>query len=267
MSHILAKVREQSPLIHNITNQVVTNFTANGLYALGASPVMANAPEEVEEMASIANALVLNIGTLTKEQVHAMILAGKIANKRNIPVVLDPVGVGATTFRTEKAKEILQQVQITVIRGNASEIATLAGIDAEVKGVDTAGSYNMEELIRVAYQNLGVPIIITGQVDYITDGDYVTTVSNGHELLTKVTGAGCLLSSVVAAFLAVEEDVVQASSHALSYYGVVAQNASQHATMPGDFQIELLNQLYAITSEEVDAQSIIATTKLERGSI
>src|SRR5699024_11207259 len=132
------QVRRETPLIHNITNQVVMNFTANGLYAIGASPVMAHAKEEVEEMTQIANALVLNIGTLTIDLVEAMILAGKAANKVGIPVVLDPVGVGATQFRTESARRILDKVDITVVRGNAGEIANLAGVDLAVKGVDGA---------------------------------------------------------------------------------------------------------------------------------
>ncbi|MFP3324828.1 hydroxyethylthiazole kinase, partial [Planococcus sp. SIMBA_160] len=136
-SNLLEKVRANNPLVHNITNQVVTNFTANGLLALGASPVMANAKEEVAEMAQLADALVLNIGTLTKDTVEAMVIAGQAANEKGVPVLLDPVGVGATTFRTRTAKQLLQQVKISVVRGNAAEIAHLLGVDGwQSKGVD-----------------------------------------------------------------------------------------------------------------------------------
>lgn len=143
-------LQEKQPLIHNITNQVVMNFTANGLYAIGASPVMAHAKEEIEEMAQIADAVVLNIGTLTQDQVDAMILAGKSANKAGVPVVLDPVGVGATTFRTSSALRILDKVDVTIIRGNAGEVANLAGMEVKVKGVDVTGDLQNENLATLA---------------------------------------------------------------------------------------------------------------------
>nr|WP_266095245.1 hydroxyethylthiazole kinase [Gracilibacillus oryzae] len=251
MTDLLAKIRKQQPLIHNITNVVVTNFTANGLYALGASPVMANAKEEAGEMASIANAVVLNIGTLTKEQVESMISAGKAANEAGVPVVFDPVGVGATPFRTKSAQAILEQVNVSAIRGNAGELANLAGVSVEVKGVDSSGEFDMDELVSLAYKKLQVPLAITGPLDYIIDGTRKAVISNGHPLLTKVTGAGCLLSSIVGAFLAVEKDTFKAMTQAVYCYGVAAEEAAGKAHLPGDFQIELLNQLYAVTDELV----------------
>ncbi|MEN2448755.1 hydroxyethylthiazole kinase, partial [Bacillus sp. JR_15] len=155
-SHLLEKVRAENPLVHNITNQVVTNFTANGLLALGASPVMANAKEEVAEMAQLADALVLNIGTLTKETVEAMIMAGQSANKKGIPVLLDPVGVGATAFRMKAAKQLLEQVNMTVVRGNAAEIAHLLEVDGwESKGVDAkAANGDVSALVKQAARTL-----------------------------------------------------------------------------------------------------------------
>ncbi len=147
-------LQEKQPLIHNITNQVVMNFTANGLYAIGASPVMAHAKEEIEEMAQIADAVVLNIGTLTQDQVDAMILAGKSANKAGVPVVLDPVGVGATTFRTSSALRILDKVDVTIIRGNAGEVANLAGMEVKVKGVDVTGDLQNENLATLAAKKI-----------------------------------------------------------------------------------------------------------------
>ncbi|SER36819.1 hydroxyethylthiazole kinase [Gracilibacillus ureilyticus] len=262
MTRFLERIRTQKPLIHNITNVVVTNFTANGLYAAGASPVMANAKEEVEEMASIANALVLNIGTLSSEQVESMIIAGKAANKAGIPVVLDPVGVGATSFRTESARTILEQVNVSAIRGNVGEIANLAGLSAQVRGVDSMGEFDMDELLSMAYKKIQVPLAVTGELDFITDGKEKAVISNGHPLLTKVTGAGCLLSSVVAAFLAVEKDVFHAVTGAVCYYGIAAEEAASKAKLPGDFQIELLNQLYAVSDDLIAEKSRSVLGKL-----
>ena len=254
MSQLLDRLREKQPLIHNITNQVVTNFTANGLYAVGAAPVMANAVEEVEEMASIADAVVLNIGTLTTEQVEAMLIAGKTANKKGIPVILDPVGAGATTMRTEAAQRIIQEVNLTAIRGNGGEIASLAGIETEVKGVDGVSEMVVEELAQLAFDEWKIPVIITGPEDVVWDGEVGRSIFNGHPMLTKVIGTGCLLTSVIGAFLAVESNVVDAVEAALSYYGVAAEEAANKATLPGSFQIELLNALYATSSDMVEDQ-------------
>ncbi|MDX8046355.1 hydroxyethylthiazole kinase [Gracilibacillus sp. S3-1-1] len=252
MSHLLEKVRQEKPLIHNMTNQVVMNFTANGLYAVGATPVMTHAKEEVEEMAKNASALLLNIGTLTTEQVEAMILAGKSANKAGVPVVLDPVGVGATTFRTTAAKQILQEVQIACIRGNAGEIANLADIDVQVRGVDSASDMDERQLASEAYKRLQVPLAITGATDIVINKEEQVMISGGHPLLTKVTGTGCLLSSVIAAFLTVTEDVTSAIVDALSYYSVAAENAATNQIYPGSFQVAFLDQLAAVDGEEMD---------------
>lgn len=250
-SQLLEKVREKNPLVHNITNQVVTNFTANGLLALGASPVMANAKEEVAEMAQLADALVLNIGTLTKETVEAMILAGQAANEKGVPVLLDPVGVGATTFRTNAAKQLLEKVKITVVRGNAAEVAHLLGVDGwESKGVDAkTANGDVAALAKQASIALQTIVVITGKVDVVSDGDEVLSIHNGHERLTKVTGTGCLLTSVIGAFCAAGEQPL----HASAAYGVAAERAALHAKDqgPGTFQMELLNALSHTTGEDV----------------
>ncbi|SHN31461.1 hydroxyethylthiazole kinase [Gracilibacillus kekensis] len=257
MSHLITKVRSKQPLIHNITNQVVMNFTANGLYALGASPVMANAKEEVEEMAAKADALVLNIGTLTSDQVEAMILAGKSANQAGIPVVLDPVGVGATKFRTASALKILDQVQVSCIRGNAGEIANLAGVETKVRGVDGAEDIDVQQLAEVAFTKLQCPLAITGAQDIIIDANQITFIANGHPLLTKVTGTGCLLSSVVAAFLAVSDDVQTAISDAISYYGIAAELAAAEHQNPGSFQVAFLDQLFLVDEKTINEKKRI----------
>lgn len=244
-------MRVKQPLIHNITNQVVINFTANGLYALGAAPVMANAVEEAADMASNADGLLLNIGTLTTQQVDAMILAGKAANKKGIPVVFDPVGVGATPFRTAAAKKILDNVEVTIIRGNAGEIGFLAGLDSKMKGVDAVSSVDNKQLALQAVQVLGIPVIVTGKQDIITDGSDCYSVENGDPLLTKVTGAGCLLSSVVTAFLASGYNTLESATSAVGFYGIAAEVAAQHTSAPGSFQMAFLDALYQLNEEVV----------------
>ncbi|MEC0328165.1 hydroxyethylthiazole kinase, partial [Paenibacillus macerans] len=214
LSALLTKVQNAKPLVHNMTNVVVTNFTANGLYALGASPVMAYAPEEAADMAKIAGALVLNLGTLSAAQVEAMIIAGSSANAHGVPVLLDPVGAGATRFRTESALRILREVKVSLLRGNAAEIAHLLGESRDIKGVDAGESSvgDQEELAVRAARKLNTVVAVTGREDVITDGKLCRAVSGGDALLTQVTGTGCLLTSVLGAFAAVERDVLLAGT-------------------------------------------------------
>ena len=258
VSELLHKVREVNPLVHNITNVVVTNFTANGLLAMGASPVMAYAPEEVADMAKIASSLVLNIGTLDGPTVESMILAGKSAEKHHVPVIFDPVGAGATCFRTESAQKIINEVKISVIRGNASEIANVVGEKWEIKGVD-AGSVkgDVVNLAITAAERLNCIVAITGSEDIVTDGTTTYVIANGHPLLTKVTGAGCLLTSVIGAFAGVEIAPLKAAVSALTFYGVAAEKAAEKTAKqgPGSFQIEFLNQLSLVSDEEIHQMS------------
>jgi hydroxyethylthiazole kinase len=251
---LLEKVRRENPLVHNITNVVVTNFTANGLLALGASPVMAYAQEEVAEMASIAGSLVLNIGTLRPQVVESMSIAGKAANEHGVPVILDPVGAGATAYRTETARRLMDELEISVIRGNAAEIANVAGEVWNIRGVDAGDSDgDVIELAESAAQKLNTIVALTGKEDVITDGKSTFVVRNGHPILTKVTGAGCLLTSVIGAFTAVEKDFLKAATAALSIYGVAAEVAADKSALqgPGSFQVEFLNQLYHLDAEEI----------------
>ncbi|TKD72080.1 hydroxyethylthiazole kinase [Pseudalkalibacillus hwajinpoensis] len=252
---LIKKVREVSPLVHNITNTVVTNFTANGLLAAGASPVMAYAREEVADMASIAGALVLNIGTLTKEVVEAMLLAGKAANEMEVPVILDPVGAGATPYRTETARRILKEIDVQFIRGNAAEIANIAGKKWAIKGVDASeGPRNRDALASKAATMFGCTVVVTGEIDTISDGTTTIRQSNGHYILTKVTGTGCLLSSILGAFAAIEPDPLLAAYGALAFYGVASEIAAEQTggDHPGSFQIELLNQLARISTAQIE---------------
>jgi hydroxyethylthiazole kinase len=241
----LATLRERKPLVHQITNYVVMNETANATLALGALPVMAHASEEVEEMAALAGAVVLNIGTLSEHWVEAMLLAGGAANARGIPVVLDPVGAGATRYRTETARRILSVVDVTVLRGNAGEIATLIGMDAEVRGVESiAVCGDPAELARTAARGLGVVASVTGPVDHVSDGERVLTVANGHPLVATVTGTGCMSSAITGCFLAAKPDApLEAAAEALAAFGVAGEDAAVDAKGPGSFHVNLYDAL------------------------
>jgi hydroxyethylthiazole kinase len=248
---ILEKVRLVNPLVHNITNLVVTNYTANGLLALGASPVMAYAKEEVGDMARIAGALVLNMGTLDETVVQSMLIAGKSANEHQVPVIFDPVGAGATPYRTETARMVMQKLKVSILRGNAAEVANVIGEAWTIKGVDGAGEAgrDMTSLARQAAQALGCIVVVTGKEDFVSDGTHTYRVSGGTPLLTRVTGTGCLLTSIIGAFAAVENNWVLAAVSALSFYGAAAEAAVRASgpDNPGSFQIELLNQLHRMT--------------------
>ena len=253
----LRAVRERKPLVHQITNYVVMNETANATLALGALPVMAHAREEVEEMVSVAGALVLNIGTLSKHWIEAMLLAAKVGNDTGVPVVLDPVGAGATTLRTETAKRILDRADIAVVRGNAAEVATLAGRAAEIRGVESIGVEGSgAELAQAAAQALGTVAAVTGPVDHISDGDRVIAVANGHELLTTVTGTGCMATAVTGCFLAVRPDApLEAAAEALVAFGLAGEDAAAGAKGPGTFHVQLYDALYNLDPETIDGRA------------
>jgi hydroxyethylthiazole kinase len=249
----LKKLREKKPLIHNITNFVVMNYTANILLAIGASPVMAHADEEVEEMVSFAGALVLNIGTLTRYWIDSMAKAGKRANELNIPIILDPVGSGATRFRTDSARRLINELSISVIRGNASEVLSLANEDSRTKGVDSIHSVDeAAEAAATLAGEIGSSLAITGKVDLITDGKRVLRVSNGHELMGFVTGTGCAATAIIGAFLAVESDPVIAAASALAYYGLAGEKGAERAEGPASFMTASLDALYNINAMELE---------------
>ncbi|HEV7639634.1 MAG TPA: hydroxyethylthiazole kinase [Gaiellaceae bacterium] len=256
----LRRLRDTKPLVHQITNYVVMNETANATLALGALPVMAHAREEVEEMAAIAGALVLNIGTLSPHWVDAMLLAGRVANERGIPVVLDPVGAGATTYRTETAKRILDEIGVTVLRGNAGEVATLVGVDAEVRGVESiAAGGDPAGLARQAGKQLGVVASVTGPVDHVSDGETVISIENGHPLMAAITGTGCISSALTGCFLAVNRDApLEAAAEALVAFGVAGEDAARGANGPGSFHVALYDALAALDPGTLDGKARVA---------
>jgi hydroxyethylthiazole kinase len=248
-------IREQKPLVHQITNYVVMNETANATLALGALPVMAHAPQEVEEMASAAGALVLNIGTLAEPWIHGMLLAGAAANRAGVPIVLDPVGAGATQYRTTTARRLLDELEIAVVRGNAAEVATLAGEQAEIRGVESVGAEAGPELAEAAAQALGCVAAVTGAVDHVSDGRHHHSIANGHELLGTVTGTGCMATAMTGCFLAVQPDPLQAAAEALVAFGVAAEDAAEGAQGPGSFHVALYDALAALDPDTLDARA------------
>jgi hydroxyethylthiazole kinase len=256
----LRELRERKPLVHQITNYVVMNETANATLALGALPVMAHAREEVEEMVAIASALVLNIGTLSEHWVEAMLLAGEGASARGIPVVLDPVGVGATTYRTDTARRILEDVRVTVLRGNPGEVATLVGADAEVRGVESiASGLEPAVLAREAGRQLGLVASVTGPVDHVSDGERTLAIANGHPLLAAVTGTGCMSSALTGCFLAAKpEEPLEAAAEALAAFGVAAEDAAAKAEGPGTFHARLYDALAALDPDTLDGRARIS---------
>ena len=255
----LQAIRERKPLVHQITNYVVMNETANATLALGALPVMAHAREEVEEMVQLAGSLVINIGTLSPQWVDAMLAAGKAANAIGVPVVLDPVGAGATQYRTQVARRILGEVRVAVLRGNAGEVATLVGVHAEVRGVESMDvGGEPSDLARVAARNLGLVASVTGAVDHVSDGERLLSVANGHELLATVTGTGCMSSAITGCFLAVKRDEpLEAAAEALAAFGVAGEDAARDAKGPGSFHVNLYDALAALDPATLDGRAKI----------
>ena len=252
----LATLRERKPLVHQITNYVVMNETANATLALGALPVMAHAKEEVEELASVAGALVLNIGTLSQHWIEAMLLAARAANAAGVPVVLDPVGAGATRLRTDTAKRILGEAEIAIVRGNAAEVATLAGREAEIRGVESIGASDSgADLAKTAAAGLGCVVAVTGAVDHVSDGAQVLAIGNGHELLGTVSGTGCMATAITGCFAAVaSERPLEAAAEALVVFGVAGEDAAREAKGPGTFHVGLYDALYNLDPATIDAR-------------
>jgi len=248
----LNTIRSKSPLVHNITNYVVMNITANALLAVGASPVMAHSVDEVEDMVKIASSLVINIGTLSRNWVDAMIKAGKVAKESGIPVVLDPVGAGATNYRTKTSLQIIQECQPGVIRGNASEIMALTNEKGNTKGVDsTASSDSALDVAKILAKDTGAVIVISGPVDYIIDEQSVIKGRNGSPMMAKVTGLGCTATALSGAFTAVNKNYLLASAHAMAIMGIVGELAAKKAVGLGTMQMHFLDQLYKLSDKEI----------------
>lgn len=244
----LRKITHEKPLVHHLTNYVTVNLVANTTLSTGALPVMAHAREEVAEMVGLASALVVNIGTLDPTFVEAVMLAGKRANERGIPVVLDPVGAGATSFRTKTAERLLSDLEIAAVCGNAGEIATIAGLDAEVRGVESLAGDARQAAMKAA-GSLGVTVAATGETDYVSDGERTLAVSNGHPLMGRVVGSGCASTAVVGCFAAVGGREAETVAHALAYFGRAGEVAAAGAEGGGTFEPRLLDALTGLAAD------------------
>jgi hydroxyethylthiazole kinase len=245
-------IRRQAPIVHNITNYVVMNSTANALLAIGASPVMAHAEEEVADMVDIASALVINIGTLSKEWVKAMYKAAERALERRIPIVLDPVGAGATRYRTDTARGLVRDLRPAIIRGNASEIMAVCGDLARTRGVDSgAAAEDALAAAQALHQAYGSTVCISGAIDYIIGGKERHQVSNGHPMMTRVTGLGCTATALCGAFAAVTPDPAEAAAQAMVVMGIAGELAAAGAEGPGTLQVRFLDALYRLTREDI----------------
>lgn len=257
---LLRRVREAGPVVHHITNVVTVYDCAQIVKCLGASPVMAFAPEEVADMTALASALVLNIGTLNKADVAAMKLATKAAAAKGIPVVLDVCGAGATPYRDACVTALLAECRIGIIKGNASEIARVAGAQVQTKGVDTGTvEADVAALAAALARARRATVVVTGPVDIVTDGVRVLHISNGDARMSAVVGTGCMATSVIGAFAAVEEDAVKAAAGALVVYEIAAERAAQQACGPMAFKAALFDQLYALEETAVTGRQKIAS--------
>jgi hydroxyethylthiazole kinase len=247
----IQKVRTLSPLVHNITNYVVMNSSANALLAAGASPVMAHAEEEVKDMVRIANSLVLNIGTLSKKWIVSMKIALKEANRLGKPVVLDPVGAGATNYRTETVRDLLDTGSVSVIRGNASEIMALVSDVLKTKGVDsTENAADALESAKLLQQKNRCIICVSGRIDYIVSRDEVARINNGSEMMPRITGMGCAATAIIGAFAGVTDNYFEAAVSGMALTGVAGELAVKESNGPGSLQINFFDKLYNITDTE-----------------
>ncbi len=246
------RIREQNPLVVNITNNVVTNVTANALLALGASPAMTHAPADAAELAGLARAVVLNMGTPGEENVASMLAATRAAHAAGVPVVFDPVAAGATAWRREVARKVLDAAPLAVIRGNASEILYLAGENAVFKGADSVhGSEAAASAAARLAASFGCVVCVSGAVDVISDGRQTVRLAGGHPLMTRVTGLGCTATALVGAFLAVNADAMRATVHAMAVMAAAGSLAASRAAGPGSLAVQFLDILHALAEADL----------------
>jgi hydroxyethylthiazole kinase len=255
----IERIRATAPLVHNITNFVVMNTTANALLALGASPVMAHAAEEVADLAGIAGALVINIGTLSPAWVDSMRVAMRTAAQAGRPIVFDPVGAGATAYRTATCRRLIEETPPSIIRGNASEIRAIAGAQSAARGVDSGDSAEAALESARALAGRYPCVVVSGAVDLVVSRDGVARVANGHPLMPRVTGLGCTATAIVGAFAAVNPSLAVAAAHAMVAMGIAGEMAAAESPGPGTFQVKFLDALYRITEADIRARIRLET--------
>jgi hydroxyethylthiazole kinase len=253
----LQKIREMVPLVYNITNSVVQDFTANALLALGASPIMSDAVEEAAELVAVSNVLDINIGTPNKKSIEAMFEANKTAHKLGKPVALDPVAVGATQLRRKLIEDLLLSGTPTIVRGNLAEISVLAGLEWGGKGVDSSLDLQLAgEIVRKAAQKIGSVVVGTGKIDYASDGKRLISIENGHPFMTRVTGMGCVATSIIAAFLPVQPIALVAAVHAMAFTDIAGELAAEHSIMQGagTFRLSFLDSFDKLGPQYMEAK-------------
>lgn len=266
---LLKNLREKTPLVHQITNYVTINDCANITLAIGGSPVMAEDIHEVREMVSLASSLVINIGTLNSVIIESMIAAGKMANELNIPVILDPVGVGATTYRTETCKRIISEVKLAVIRGNLSEIKTMYGIETITRGVDASESFSIDsdeftrekEMAMNFAIKFNTVVVITGVVDIVSDGKTLYSIENGHKIMSRVTGTGCMCTSVIGCYLGAGDNNLIAALAGIVSMGIAGETAYESLDKnnegSGTFKMKMLDAIYNLSEANIMKRSKI----------
>jgi len=259
-AELLREIRKKRPLIHHITNAVTINDCANITLSIGAAPVMAEASEEVEEMVAMADALVLNIGTLSRLQVESMLTAGRKSNALGIPVILDPVGAGATRMRTDSAKLLLDKLKISVLKGNAGEISVLAGEKGKVRGVDSHSvSGDTISIAKEFARKTGVIVAISGVTDIVSDGTRVLLIDNGHEMMGRLSGTGCMAASLIGAFVAVSSDYLISTAAALAAFGIAGERGAAITNGPYSFRTALIDEVSALCPDDLIQKSRVRT--------
>ncbi len=262
VKELVTNLRERNPLVHNITNYVTVNDCANAILAIGASPVMADDIKETESITSISSSLVINIGTLNERTVASMLVSGKKANELNIPVIFDPVGAGASKFRNDTAREILKQLKVNIIRGNLSEVSFIAGLSASTKGVDVSEEDCANDAVtiaKLAAKKYNCVVAVTGAIDIISDGEKLIKISNGHKMLSKVTGTGCMSSALVASFSGLGDDYLTAAAAGVVSMGIAGEIAYEVSKEKGlgSFHIAIIDALGKISGELVEEMARI----------
>lgn len=262
VSNLLNEVRNKVPLVHNMTNYVTVNDCANAVLAIGASPIMADDINETADITSISSSLVINIGTLNKRTIASMLISGKKANELGIPVIFDPVGAGASKLRNDTTKVILEQVKITILRGNLSEISFIAGLEASTKGVDCSETDSNNDSVSIAKAvavKLGCIVAITGAVDVISDSKRIVTIQNGHKMLSKVTGTGCMTTALVGSFAGATKDYFTAAVGGVASMGIAGELAYEKVGQigTGSFHIAIIDALSRLDSKAIEARAKI----------
>lgn len=250
ISHIVSKIKEEKPLILNITNDVTMDFIANGLLSLGASPVMSKAQQEMDDLLQLTNSVVINLGTLDEKFIALCEYVCGIANQLKKPIILDPVGAGASHYRTSTSLNLINNYSIAILRGNASEIMSLAGVSIKTKGVDSAAQSDVAiESAQRLSTHFNVAVVVSGKIDIIVDVNTIRQLNVGSPLMPQITGTGCLLSAMVGAFHAVEKNRFEASVLATAFYGICGEKAEKTAQGPASFKIQFLDELNLMPEE------------------